>query len=374
MAGKKKVVQETSNAITLNTVIFKDMVTRAKKGAINNSILPITSMMAIELKDKKLTLTTTDTTNYLYVIQDNVEGPDFYVTVIADTFAALVSKTTSENITLEMKDNYLEVTGNGKYSIELPMEEGEIIKFPDPRDEVELSPLQDIKLSTINSIINIAKPSLATTMEEPVYTNYYCGERILTTDRYKICGMKESLWEEPRLISPQLMELVSLITAEDIKVSAQDDIIMFSTPTCQVYGRTMPDIEDYEPEGIMNALDMKLGSSCRIKKQDLLQLLDRLSLFVAKNDNNEVYLTFTQEGLQLSSKASSGVETVKYVDMDNIVNFTCVIDIEMFTSEVKAMTEDVLTICYGGEGTVIKFTEGSTDIIVALLQDDRLAE
>lgn len=382
MASRKKTVEPSSNAITLNTVIFKDMVTRAKKGASNNSILPITSMMAIELKDNKLTLITTDSTNYLYVIQDNVEGPDFYVTVLADVFTQLISKTTSEKITLELKDNFLEVVGNGKYSIEIPSENGEIIKFPDPRNDVELEPTDNIKLSAITSIINTAKPSLAVTMENPEYTNYYCGEQVIATDTFMICCQDIKLWNTPRLISPQLMDLVALITAEDIEISTADDIILFSTPSCQVYGRTMAGLEDYSVEGITNLMNSTFQASCSVKKQDMLQLLDRLSLFVTKTDKNEVYLTFTEEGLQVSSKASSGVEVVKYVDNKGFQPFTCVIDIEMFTSEVKALKEDVINISYMNEpadeeqegNTAIMFTEGDVKLLIALLADDRVTE
>ena len=379
---KKKLVKDTaSNAITLNTIVFKDMVARARKGASNNSILPITSMMAIELKDNKLTLITTDNTNYLYVIQDKVEGNDFYVTVIADTFAQLIAKTTSENITLELKDNFLEVVGNGKYSIELPTEEGNIIKFPDPRDEEELDPLEDIKLSDVNHIIKSAKASLAVTMENPVYTNYYCGESVLATNEYKICNVDVQLWEEPRLISPQLMDLVALITAEDIAVSAKDDIIMFSTPTCQVYGRTTTGVEDFPADSIKSAVQANFLASCQLKKQEMLQLLDRISLFVSGTDDNEVYITFTKEGLQLSSKASSGIETVKYISSTDFKEFTGVIDIKMLIDQLKALEDEDVVIGYMNEGededtsnTAIKFTEGNVDLLVALLDDDRLGE
>ena len=70
-ALKPKVVK---NGIELQTSKLKEMVSRAVKGASFNSILPITSMMAVELKDNKLTLTTTDGTNYLYIVENKVEG------------------------------------------------------------------------------------------------------------------------------------------------------------------------------------------------------------------------------------------------------------------------------------------------------------
>ena len=210
MKKKMKTVTEkkVDRGITLDTTLFKDMVTRAKKGASNNSIIPLTSMMAIELQDNTLTLITTDSKNFLYIIQDGIPGNDFYAVVIADTFAQLVSKTTSDTIHLELKDNCLEVIGNGKYMIELPDEDGEMIEFPDPRQDMELDVLDDIQLTTVNSILTTAKPSLSVTMEEPALTGYYCGDNIVTTDNYKVCLMELKLWDEPRLISAQVMDLL----------------------------------------------------------------------------------------------------------------------------------------------------------------------
>ncbi len=385
MAGKKKTLvkkKEVAAGIELNTVLFKEMVAKSRKAVSNSIMSPLSQMMAIELKDNTLTLTTTDATNYLYVKQDKVEGDDFYVTVMADTFAQLVAKTTSETIKLELEGTGLKVTGNGEYIIVLPEEEGELIKFPDPRNEVELEPLDDIQLTTIKTIVDTAKSSLAVTLEEPCYVNYYCGEKIIATDSLKICLMDLKLWEEPRLIPAEVFDLVTLMTAEDIKVSAADDIIMFSTPDCIVYGRTSEGIEDYAVDAIGTLSDIEFPSSCKVKRSDVLQLLDRLSLFVAKNDKNEIYLTFTEAGLEVSSKKSNGVELVEYIDSTNFEEFTCAIDINMLQSQVKAFGDDALLIEYGMyenedgemESKALKFVDGDNELFIALLEDDRTEE
>ena len=367
---KLKTIKETTKktGIELETVLFKDMVSKARKGASNNNMIPLTSMMAIELQDNKLTLITTDSRNYLYVIQDNIPGNDFYAVVIVDTFAALVAKTTSETIHLDLKGNSLEFVGNGKYSIELPEEEGEMIEFPDPRQDVELDVLDDIHLTKINTILNTVKPSLATTMEELCYTGYYCGDSVIATDGEKISCMNVKLWDEPRIIPAQTMDLLSLMTAENIAVEAGEDIVIFSTPDCVVDGRTMKCLEDFDYDGILGALDLEYASTCKVKKSSLLQLLDRISLFVTqKVDNNEVFLTFTDKGIQVSSKASSGVELIKYLESDSFEPFSCTIDIGMLVGEIKSLADDAVEIWYGDENEVsIKFTEGKITKVLSL--------
>lgn len=366
MKKQLKAKKKIKSGIELDTVLFKNMVSKARKGASNNSIIPLTSMMAIELQSNKLTLITTDSRNYLYIIQDNIPGDDFYAVVIVDTFASLVSKTTSETIHLELKDNYLEFTGNGKYQIELPDDEGEMVQFPDPRQDVELDVLDDIHLTTINSILNTVKSSLSVTMEEPCYTGYYCGDkRIIATDGYKICGMKVKLWDEPKLIGADTMELLSVMDAENIAVEAGEDIVIFSSPDCVVYGRTMDCIEDFEVTEITKALNTKYNSCCKIKKSSILQLLDRLSLFVTQADKNEVNLTFTDKGIQVSSKASSGIELIKYLSSENFEPFTCTIDIEMLSTEIKSLMDDAVELYYGDDSS-IKFVEGNITKVLAL--------
>ena len=168
--------------LKIKTEKLKEMVSRAIKGASNNKLIPLTSLMAIQLEKNVLTITTTDATNYLYIKEDKVEGDDFYVVVPVDVFSKLVARMTCETVTLTLaeKMNVLEVKGNGNYSIELPMdEEGNPVKYPDPISEVKLEGEgTEIHLSTVQAILNSVKPALATTLEIPCYTGYYVGDKV----------------------------------------------------------------------------------------------------------------------------------------------------------------------------------------------------
>ena len=360
--------------LTIKTEKLKEMVSRAVKGVGNNKLIPLTSLMAIEVKDNKLTLITTDATNYLYIIEDKVVADDFYVVVDANTFSKLISKMTCENVTLEVKSgvNVLEVKGNGNYKIELPLDEnGEPIKYPDPADKIDLSNSieKTINRSTIQVILETIKPALATTFENPCYTGYYMGQQVVATDTYKIASMDVKLFERAKLISPELLDLLSVMTEEKITVYVSDNDIVYSTHDCIVCGKFMEGIEDYAIDAIMGLVDTEFESFCSVPKSALLQLLDRLALFVGTYDKNAVYLTFTQNGLQVSSKAANGVELINYVASDNFKDFTCAIDIQMLTQEVKAISNDVIELYYG-EDNAIKMTDGNITIIVALLEDD----
>lgn len=363
--------------LTLKTEKLKEMVSRAVKGVGNNKLIPLTSLMAIEVKDNKLTLITTDATNYLYIIEDKVVAEDFYVVVDANTFSKLIAKMTCETVTLEVKSGIyvLEVKGNGNYKIELPLDEnGEPIKYPDPCSRfLSVVDAGEINRSTVQVILDTIKPALATTLENPCYTGYYMGKQVVATDTYKIASMSVKLFDEPKLVSPELLDLLSVMNAEKIQVRIAGNDIIYRSPDCIVCGKFMEGVDDYAIDAIMGLVETDFTSFCSVPKNALLQLLDRLSLFVGTYDKNAVYLTFTQNGLQVSSKAANGVELIDYVSSSGFKDFTCVVDIQMLTQEVKAISNDVIELYYG-EDNAIKMTDGNITIIVALLEDDSMED
>lgn len=360
--------------LTISTSTLQNMVAKAMKGASCNKMIPLTGLMAIHLNQEshRLTLLTTDATNYLYVRENKVEGDEFYVVIQAEMFAKLISKMTCETVTLELKDNTLIVKGNGKYSIELPLdEEGALIKYPHPLGGKSfVGDTATVNLSTIKLILNTAKSALANTLEVPCYTGYYVGNKVVATDTYKICGINIKLWDEPALVSPEMMSLLDIFTDEKIAVYRDGNIMVFVTDNCTVYGPLMDSIDDYQIEAIDGLLEQGFESSCKLTKSALLQLLDRLALFVSPYDKNGVYLTFTREGLQIESKQANSVELIPYAESENFRAFTCCVDIEMLHSQVKANTGDSITIHYGEENA-IKITDGNVAQVVALLEDER---
>ena len=366
MAKKKEQVADTK-VLSIKTAVLQEMVNRAIKGAGQNKLIPITSLMAIQLKDKQLTLITTDASNTLYITH-KLEAEDFYCVVQAEQFSKLISKMTSENIILELVDSVLNVKGNGNYKLELPLDEnGKAIKYPDPVADSQLDGESvTINLATIKSILNVNKAALATTLEEPVYTGYYVGDKVVTTDSYKICGLNVSLFEEPVLISPEMMELLGIMTSEKINVYMQDDILEFVTDDCIVYGHKMSGIEEFAIDAINDLLDEEFECSCKVVKSDLLALLDRIGLFVSVYDDRMIILTFTDCGIEISSKQSNGVEVIPYAESKSIKEYTCCIDLLMFTQQIKANTADIIEIQFGNERS-IKLVNGDVIQVVALL-------
>ena len=358
--------------LTTKTTTLQTLVSKAVKGASNNKMIPLTGLMAIELtNDGDLILTTTDASNYLQVKEKKISGDEFYVVVEVETFAKLVAKTTKENITLELdnEDNKLMFTGNGKYEIELPIdEEGRLVKYPKQFEFSDSAEEDTVKLSTIKAILSTAKSALSTSLDAPCYTGYYMGDNLIATDTFKICGMNMRVLKEDALISSEMMDLLDVLDEEDITVIREGNKIRFVTDNAQITGSMLEGIEEYAVEPISELLSTEFESKCSVSKDELLQTLDRLSLFVGPYDQNVINLTFTNKGILISSKKSNGSELVEYRTSENFKDFTCKINIEMLTSQVKTHTTDSVDISYGLDNC-IKMTEGNVTQVIALVEE-----
>lgn len=353
---------------------MKDAVNKAIKGAGFNNLIPITSMIGIKLSDGKLRLLTTDMTNTLCIIIDKVAGDDMDITVDADKFGKLIAKTTSEDIGLAVNEDVLYVKGNGAYKIPLISDEEGLISFPDVNlmEDIKTTDCKT-KLSSVMQAYNINKSALAKTLENPALTGYYCGENVISTDANVITfnGFKMFDCEQPILISAQQMQLLTLNTSEDIDVFIDDNTIQFVTEDVIIDGALMEGIEDFPASEVNAYLDEAFTSSCKVPKDLLLSVLDRLALFIEPYDKNGAYFTFCKRGITIHSKKDASTETINYVESKDFAPFVCCVDIPMLKEQLQANPDDTVKICYGNENA-LKIESGKVTQVIALLEDEEL--
>ena len=351
---------------SIKTTKLQEMVSKAIKGAGSNKLIPLTNLMAMQVKDNKFTIITTDGNNYLY-ITDDVASEDFYVVTEVDTFAKLVAKMTCESINLEIKGNLLEVRGNGTYSIALPLENGEIIKYPDPYNTSDLgTSLGTISIDVIGTILTTLKPSLAVTMENPCYTGYYVGDNVIATDTEQIAALDTKLFNIPQLISCEMMNLLNVVTDSTVDAYLSANHVILVSNHVVVYGAVLNGIESYQVDAIKGFLTQDFPSVCKLPKAELLQVLDRIALFVDVFDAGAITLDFTNDGLTISNQNMSGTELIPYLSNEAKTEFTGTVDINVLRSQVKAQAGDSITLHYGDDKS-IKIKDDKVTVVMALL-------
>jgi DNA polymerase III sliding clamp (beta) subunit (PCNA family) len=356
----------------MKTQKLQEMMQRAVKGASNNRMVPITGLIGLEVKDNILTLLTTDATNHIRV-RAPLENDDFYAVIQVDLFNRLIQKTTTETVCLTLKENSLEVKGNGVYNIDLPLDEnGSTITFPDFKFNTKIAKTSKIKLSAIKTILSSNKAALAETMELPCLAGYYFSDKVITTDTFKVCCNAISVFEKDSvlLLSSEMINLLGLMTAEEIEIKQEKDKLLFITDDMIIYGTQLDDIAKYPADAIGKYLETAFESVCRFPKMALLDVLDRLMLFVTEYDKNSIYVTFSESELVISSKKQNGTETITLTENKNFKPFTCCIDIELLQSQVMAQSGQTTELWYG-HPSAIKMTDDTVTQIIALLEDDR---
>ena len=353
----------------IKTELLKELVTKSINGASNDKLIPITQLMSIQGFENQLVLITTDATNYFYVCGKDVDVKEFNVTVFAEQFAKLISKMTCKEIYLDIKDGSLEVKGNGTYTLELPLDEnGELIKYPDPYADVPTIDFDGtIQVSKVKAIVDSIRPSLATTMELPSITNYFVGNSVVATDRYKIASYDDTITNDEILVSSQLMYLLALFE-DKIEYKIGDNYMIFNSEDCWLYSKQKDDISEYPIEAINKLIDEDFKSVCKVNKNDFIALLERIALFVGKYDDKAVRLYFEKDGIRVSNKNRNSNELIEYLDSKKYKSYNCSIDVDMLLSQLKAYAGDIVELHYNND-KVIKFVDGSITQIIALMEE-----
>ena len=353
--------------LTISTTQLQSLFAKAVRGAGNNKLVPMTNLIAISLHEGKLTLMTTDIKNYLYLTADNIEGDEFYVAVSVEILTRLVSKMTSEKTTLEVTGNCLKVIGNGTYEIALEAPDGEPLVLPDPvKDFVKEEPIGTVSSTTILNILSSIKSALLTTADYPYYTCYYVENDVTATDTDSVGSYAKGFLNKPCLISSSTMDLVGVLS-ETITVYEKDGKMLFESGDGSVYATIPEGIEKYKIDDLRELVVQDFKYSCKLAQTPILNLLDRISLFVGDYENGKITLSFTQEGLNVTSKYAE--ELIEYAEPTaNVGEFTCNVDIVALTTQIKAQLGSVITIQYG-EDNAIKLIDGDVTSVVALLEE-----
>lgn len=353
----------------IQTTKLQEMVARVAKCAGCNPLIPKTEMIAIEQKDGVLQFITTDATNYLYVKAEN-DDEDFYAVVKVEQFSKLIARMTCETTTLSVEGNVLKITGNGTYSIGMEVDEsvGGLVKYPNPVASItSKEQIGTMSASMVKTILNSIKPALPADKNDnsvPIYLNYFVGDVVVATDNNKIAVLEQKVLEQPVIISPVLMGLLDIITEDSIEVYiTEDNKIEFSTPTCDVLGNLVYNPSDYPTQGIMKCIRTEYPGTCKLPKAQLLQMFDRLSLFVGAFDSGIISLRTKENGIEVMSQQSDGVEFIEYTEpVSEFIDFSCMVNLEMLRAQVKAQTGDVVEFFFGIPSSV-KLVDSNTNVV-----------
>ncbi len=348
--------------LKIKTIKLQNLLDKVGKCAGNNKMLPLTCMTALKIDEGSLTAVTTSGSDYCYAWQMSETSENFEVVVSNDVFYKLVSKTTSEFIEMEVKDNHLIVKGNGKYTVELPVDEnGELVKFPSiPVITADIK--GKLKKEDLDIIQKTNKANLSNSLAEPCYTGYYISEQVITSDRSVICVSDINVFDTPILINDRVMNTLD----SDVDVCiGENGVVLFKGDNYRVHTKSMGSIDEFNAEDSLTLARTNLDYKCNISKPELLTVLDRLSLFVSEFDKNCLSCKLTNNSLVLSNLKDNSQESIA-VAANGSYNFN--VDIEVFKKQVNVIDANVFELQCGDDRFIKLVTDNVVEIIPLLVE------
>lgn len=366
--------------ISIETKVLQDLTSKAIKGSGRNSLIPFTLGINIEVVGTDLILTTTDNVNTLKVIGKDTcsaQSSGFFTCVDSDTFSRLVAKTTSKIITLENTETALKVKGNGEYSLEVMADKynnNEIARIPELPFDDAVAVSGELDLKVLADVLNYNKLNISKTADAgQVYTGYYVDkESVVTYNGAATITMSKLITGadfSPMVLPYNLVELMSIIPGNTATIKCESNKIKVVSDDIEIVGALLNNAvenEDGTTQSLFRADKLKeftnvVGvSSCVVSKSEILDVLDRLSIFVTSAFGVEegIKLAFGSDKVIISNIDKDGnstnVEALDYKSSADAVDYVKNINWRLLRLQVNACKENEIEMFYNSQkGLVI---------------------
>lgn len=358
----------------IKTKDFKEVCSTILSAIDSNELSTLTETLELESKNKVLKLSVTNG-EYFVTVNFNLDSEEeLHASVNANLFLKLINAVTSEDITLTMKDNYLEVKANGTYKIPYIYEDDKMLTLP----EITISnPTLDMKVSgdVLGSILDYnSKELLRGTISRPVQKMYYVDEKGCLTFTTGACVNYFEL-EKPIkvLFNNRLVKLFKLFknkmtnftlgydtideTLTQTKVQFKTDNITLTAIT----GCTDDLLKSVPVSAIRGRAEFEYPYNVVLSTIELEDAVNRLLLFSAgygNIKNLKPYSQFVFNNNQVtiydSNKENSEILTFKNSTSVN-EEYTMTLDLADLKLILDTISDDYITLSFGNhQAAVIK--------------------
>ena len=284
--------------LIIKTDKIKDIANKVAISVDGERTSPISELIELELKNKNLTLKTTNKEYFFKTTIKDVTNTDeyFHVTVVADTFLTLITKTTSNEIKFEIVNNNLVLYGNGKYTFPLVLDNDQVvvlpeIEFKETGNEIKF----EIDGNILKSIYEFNSRELNKEVAvDPIQKYYYLDNKGALTFVEGACISEFEINTTPfkLLLNERLVQLFKLFSGQKVNVTILKEATNINTDDSQVFKNKikftiedseliaiLPDsdlVEKYPSIQIRALANIDYPGQVIITKTLLLEALDRL--------------------------------------------------------------------------------------------------
>ena len=333
-----------------------------------NPLLEISNYIQLVCdKDGSMRINATDGDNHITVFEDGEYDESIDFIVKTDQFVSLINKTTTENVTLTAKENYLEVKGNGTYKVELV--QGEI--YPDHKIETNGAlKIDDCVAYNLKHGLNVGKNVKSQTAADGCLFGYlFRNNHIITADAIKVNASDFDCQGLEVLIPPSLANLVQTLSSEKVNIihDVNNNSIMFKSKNIVISGTLMEGVEEY-PESILPMIEETQPSLCVVDTQEFLKALNRIGLFIDIYDMNTLQIAFVGDLITLQTVGGS-VESITTKDSPRHEDIVYAVNIKYLQDLVSSVDSPTIDIEYGNPD-LIKIVSDKDQMLLSTLDNE----
>lgn len=359
--------------LKIKTEEFKDLVGRAQKATRIIPEILMTTFLQIEVKDKVLSLSGFDGMNYFKFMQ-KTENSDSVFVVKADIFFKIFAKTTSKEIMLEDKDNYILYKGNGSYKLDKEIDkstdEDIRINFP------ALNLTKEYKIKTAEFIKSMERvlPGVSE-VQTPIFLTGVLGRKDKLTAATEVRGIQVSanLFKQDVLLSPEFIRIVQSFKNKEfgfgVVTNEGVDYCIASCNDGYVIGAQVLGLKEYPAEQLDSVFSVSTDTQAKVKKADLISVIDRFAIFADRIGGQGVEIAVNKNSLILR-KEDIGEELIPLKDVKNFKAYSCKTDILVLKRLIEKADAENLTFVFGEE-QFLMFEYENTKLLLSTTQEEK---
>lgn len=336
--------------------------------AVDESVnAPETATLELLTKENKLLLSVTNKEYFVTVALDIDSKEELHAVISASSFLKLISKITTETISLSIINNTLIVKGNGSYKFPLIFDEESLLKLPEivienvtNEFEISTSILQDI-------FKNNTKELLKSGIKNPTQSMFYIDEQGAITYASGACVTSFTLPETVKLLlSEKLVKLFKLFTEESVtltigysfinenitqtRIRLKDSKVTITSIT----NNDSATINSIPVKVIRNVVNSVYNNKVVFNKQLVLDALDRLSIFSKKDVVTlYTYLEFDNEQLTIYDTKKENSEKI-LLEQSNVEDkYTCILNTKDLMITLNSQKEEFVVMKFGNGRSVV---------------------
>lgn len=369
--------------IKIKTNLIKELTSKINKGIEGERTVRISELLELSVVNNKLLLAVTNTQFYLTIeLANGLQADDnLHVTIDADTFIKLVSKTTTDEITLSCDNGNLVFKGNGDYIFPLELDQNGDVKIL-PTIDIKEDQTFEIAGDILYSIYSFGGHELVNDVPVDTVQKYYYVDNLGAVTFTESPYLNNFNVTTPFrvLINDRLAQLFSLFRGQKVTVGISKELnnnlyqnkISFTCGGIKLVSYLPDDsiVNKYPVTECRQLQEHPYPGKVTINRINLANALDRLNIFSVK-DSNVVYrkagkLIFTDNGLEIVSVMDKNKEIVPYQDKTQFYNYTCYMNLAQLLRHAKASSEANINISYGNDCSIMFSKDNYNQIIVEM--------